>query len=104
MTANSVLMRPQGFCPRTRASQSKWAAVDAKPSGGLFEWPDYWTQGKFSRHLSPLLACLHDQNKSGFFGGPSFIYAANQNNLKRFQKNMIGWEKAGPPKKPLLFW
>jgi len=22
---------------------------------------------------SKLLACLHDQNKSGFFGGPAFI-------------------------------
>jgi len=21
----------------------------------------------------PLIACLHDQNKSGFFGGPAFI-------------------------------
>jgi len=25
----------------------------------------------FSRRL--LIACLHDQNKSGFFGGPAFI-------------------------------
>jgi len=28
---------------------------------------------------------------------------ANQSNLKGFQKALIGWKKAGPPKKPLLF-
>jgi len=50
------------------------------------------------------MACLHDQNKSGFFGGPAFThYPANQGNLKSFQKALIGWKKAGPPKKPLLF-
>jgi len=48
------------------------------------------------------LACLHDRNKSGFFGGPVF-FLANQSNLKSFQKAPIGWKKAGPPKKPLLF-
>jgi len=47
-----------------------------------------------------LKACLHDQNKSGFFGG---FYSANQNNLKCIQKALIGWKKVGPPKKPLLF-
>jgi len=31
------------------------------------------------------------------------IYPANQNNLKSFQKALIGW-KAGSPKKPLLFY
>jgi len=41
------------------------------------------------------LACLHDQHKSGFFGGPAFIQS--------FQKALIGWKKAGLPKKPLLF-
>jgi len=25
-----------------------------------------------TRHMD-ILACLHDQNKSGFFGGPAFI-------------------------------
>jgi len=30
------------------------------------------------------------------------FYPANQNNLKRFQKALIGWKKAGPLKKPLL--
>jgi len=34
----------------------------------------------------PNIACLHDQNK------------------KTFQIALIGWIKAGPPKKPLLFW
>jgi len=43
------------------------------------------------------LACLHDQSKSSF-------YPANQNNLKSIQKALIGWKKAGPLKKPLLFW
>jgi len=49
-----------------------------------------------------ILACLHDQNKSGFFGGR--FYLANQSNLKSFQKVLIGWKKVGFPKKPLLFW
>jgi len=30
------------------------------------------------------------------------FYPANQNNLKSFQKALIGWKKAGLPKKPLL--
>jgi len=29
---------------------------------------------------------------------------ANQSNLKSFHKVLIGWKKAGAPKKPLLFW
>jgi len=31
------------------------------------------------------------------------FYLANQSNLKDFQKALIGWKKAGPSKKPLLF-
>jgi len=31
------------------------------------------------------------------------FYLANQSNLKSFQKSLIGWKKAGPSKKPLLF-
>jgi len=31
------------------------------------------------------------------------FYPAKQNNLKSIQKALIGWKKAGPPKKPLLF-
>jgi len=46
-------------------------------------------------------ACLHDQNKSGFFWRAGF-YSANQSNLKSFQKALIGWKIAGPPKQPLL--
>jgi len=42
------------------------------------------------------LARLHNQSKSGFF-------LANQGFLKTFQMTLIGWIKAGPPKKPLLF-
>jgi len=32
------------------------------------------------------------------------FYSANQNNLKCFQKDLIGWKKAGPPKSHFLFW
>jgi len=32
------------------------------------------------------------------------FYLANQSNIKIIQKALIGWKKAGPPKKPLLFW
>jgi len=31
------------------------------------------------------------------------FYPDNQSNLKSFQKALIGWKKAGPPKKPVLF-
>jgi len=50
--------------------------------------------------LCLLLACLHDQNKSGFFGGPAF-FPANQRFLKTLQIALIGWIKTGPSKKPL---
>jgi len=46
--------------------------------------------------IAALLACLHDQNKSGFF-------SANQGFLKTSQIALIGWIKAGPPKKLFLF-
>jgi len=49
-----------------------------------------------------LVACLHDQNKSGFFGGPGFIQPIRAT-LKSIQKALISWKKAGPPKKPFLF-
>jgi len=32
------------------------------------------------------------------------FFLANQGFLKTFQIALIGWIKAGPPKKPLLFW
>jgi len=48
------------------------------------------------------LACLHDQNKSGCFGGPAFFQSIRIF-LKTFQIVLISWIKAGPPKKPLLF-
>jgi len=47
------------------------------------------------------LACLHDQNKSGFLRDGFF--PANQGFLKTFQIALIGWIKDGPPKKLLLF-
>jgi len=31
------------------------------------------------------------------------FYPANQSNLKSIQKALIGWKKAGPPKKPFCF-
>jgi len=34
------------------------------------------------------IACLHDQNKSGFFGGPAF--SANQSFLKTFLIALVG--------------
>jgi len=40
------------------------------------------------------------KTKMAFFWRAGF-YPANQ---KCFQKALIGWKKAGPPKKPLLFW
>jgi len=48
-----------------------------------------------------LLACLHDQNRNGLFWRAGF-YPANQSNLKSLKKTLMGWKKAGPPKKPLL--
>jgi len=49
-----------------------------------------------------LLACLHDQSKPGFFRGPVFFQPIRAF-WKTFQIALIGWIKAGPPKKPLLF-
>jgi len=45
-----------------------------------------------------LLACLHDQNKSGFFWRAPGFFSVNQGFLKTFQIVLIGWIKAGPPK------
>jgi len=47
--------------------------------------------------LNFYIACLHDQNKSGFFGGPAFIQPI-RTICKVFKKLwLVG-------KKPLLFW
>jgi len=46
-----------------------------------------------------LIACLHDQNKSGFFGGPAFIQPIRV--IGKVSKSRDGWKKAGPPKKLL---
>jgi len=51
---------------------------------------------------SSLTACLHDQNKSGLFWRAGF-FPANQSLLNTFHIALIGWIKAGSPKKPLLF-
>jgi len=42
------------------------------------------------------------KTKVGFLESSGF-YPTNQSNLKNYQKALIGWKKAGPPKKPLLF-
>jgi len=47
------------------------------------------------------LACSHDQNKSGFFGGPTFFQPIRAF-WKSFQIALIGWIKSGPPKKATL--
>jgi len=49
-----------------------------------------------------LIACIHDQSKSGFFGRAGF-FPANQGFLKTYQIAVVGWIKAGPLKNPLLF-
>jgi len=59
-------------------------------------------QNQFLNFKKLLLACLHDQNKSGFCGGLAF-YSANQSNLKGIQRTLIGWEKAGPLKSHFYF-
>jgi len=51
--------------------------------------------------LSTLLACLHDQNKIGFFGGPGF-FPPNKRFFENF-KNSDWLDKSRPSKKPLLF-
>jgi len=43
------------------------------------------------------LVCLHDQNKSGFFGGPAFFPPIKEF-LENFKILWFGWKKAGPPK------
>jgi len=51
--------------------------------------------------LLVLLACLHDQNKSGFFGGPAFISQSEES--EKFSKSPDWLEESRPSKKPLLF-
>jgi len=41
------------------------------------------------------------KTKVGFL--ESRLYPTNQRNLKSTKKALIGWKKAGPLKKPLLF-
>jgi len=54
------------------------------------------------RWETALIACLHDQNKSGLFGGPVLFIQSEQS--EKFLKSP-GWlKKRRPSKKPLLFW
>jgi len=70
-----------------------------------------------SSFLSVNICVHHSYEKGGFFVTFSLFtwlkqvflwragfYPANQNDLKSIQKALIDWKKAGPPKKPLLFW
>jgi len=50
----------------------------------------------------PQLACLHDQNKSGFFWKAGF-FPTNQGFFKTYQITLIGWLKAGPSKSHFCF-
>jgi len=67
--------------------------LEKKPR--LKSGPD-WTE-----HVNRLSACLHDQNKSGFFEGPAF---SNQSELFENFSNCSEWLDSRPSKKPLLFW
>jgi len=55
-----------------------------------------------SKLITVQLACLHDQNKSGFFGGPAFFQPIRVF-WKLFQIVLIGWIKAGPLKSHFCF-
>jgi len=46
------------------------------------------------------LACLHDQNKSGFLEGR--LLSSQSEQSEKLSKSPDWLEKAGPPKKPLL--
>jgi len=48
------------------------------------------------------IASLHDQKMWLLSRGG--LYPANQSNLSCIQRALIGWKKAGPLKKPLLFY
>jgi len=49
-----------------------------------------------------ILAGLHDQNKSGFSGGPAFL---SQSELFEYFLNWSDWlDKSRPFKTAILFW
>jgi len=48
-------------------------------------------------HIGLLLTCLHDQNKSGFFGGPAFIKPIRA--IWKFSKSSDWLKKSRPSKK-----
>jgi len=53
--------------------------------------------------VTHLLACLHNKNKSDFFGELAFFQPIRAFWIQ-FEIALIGWIKVGPPKKPLLLW
>jgi len=63
--------------------------------------PSPWIFRHDTESRGKLIACLHDQKKSGFFRGR--LFPTNQSSLKTFKIALIGWIKAGPLQKPLLF-
>jgi len=47
------------------------------------------------------IACLQDQNKSGFLEG--WLLFSQSEQSEKFSKSPIGWKKAGPPKSHFCF-
>jgi len=60
----------------------------------------YWVN--FINNLVKYLACLHDQNKSGFFGGLAFIQSIRAI-WKVFKKLWFGWKKPALQKSHFCF-
>jgi len=73
--------------------------MNAKVSINLFNAFRY-----FAQFTCALTACLHVHKRSSLFVWWAGYYPANQRNLKSFLNALIGWKKAGHPKKPLCFW
>jgi len=48
------------------------------------------------------IACLHDKNKSGFFG-VGRLFSSQSELFENFQIALIGWIKAGPQKSHFCF-
>jgi len=67
-------------------SHHEAASLRAKPHG-------YSCLGKFAI-LRSQLACLHDQNKGGFFGGPAFIQPIRAIEKVQYSKSSDWLEKS----------
>jgi len=66
-----------------------WSCIDLQSSS-------------LSQHfILTYLACLYDQNKGGFLKGR--LLSSQSEQFNSIQIALIGWKKAGPPKKSLFF-